>query len=807
MKVFKPALFLFGFAILNLIVIKFTHCPEKEAGPNEPGWQEQFKAMKNNIDGISYYGIRNSWHQQGILNKKSSDALNAITEVGPTKVGGRVRALLIDASDSLHILAGGISGGLWVTSDGGKSWKAIADQNLSMAVSCITQNPFNPKEIYYGTGESVSNSADINGAGVFKSTDGGITFSQLQSTATLSAFASIWDIEFSKTDSSTFYIGLASGGLYRTRNSGLTFKQEYVSSRAVHEIVTYKDSTFWFSLEGNGIFSSTEDSFIKVVKFTSILPTTGIGRVSMNYCTKFPDVAFCQILNSSGTSLVGIYKTSNHGVTWKKITSPASTVYPWGWYCLNTNVSPSDTNFVLAIAVEGVASVNGGTTWNKMQDSHPDFHTSSFFASGRNFILGTDGGLYQFKKSTAFSSNVSLNNGLNITQFYTGNYHPSDSRLFIGGTQDNGTHFYDASNFSFVYGGDGSYCAMSATPPYYNYVSSQNGEIRRMNKDFIGTQNIKPSGSYAYWFINPFEVNPLDGNQLYILSKTRILVSTNSGTTYGNLSNSLNKQVLSLGMSYQKDPTIYFGGGGTTLYRCSNGATQTLKEVDLTATSPPLARGSVINSIKVNHSNPNTIYISMSDINIKPRVWKLNGAESSTPTWTNISGNLPVSLPVNCIEVNPYDSNAMVAGTDFGLYSTSDGGKNWSKETGVPNVPVWKVVSHPKNGVVYIFTHGRGIFKSQFKNFVPTTRIALNDKHSQPVSFNNPVENYLELTLTNQNERSITKVQLVNSSGMVVLEENINANSKLDLSRFSKGLYILRLRNDQFSGDYKVLKL
>ncbi len=125
-------------------------------------------------------------------------------------------------------------------------------------------------------------------------------------------------------------------------------------------------------------------------------------------------VAFCQMLNTSGTALVGVYKTSNHGLNWKKMTSPSSGTYSWGWYCLNTNVSSIDTNFVLAISVKAMASSNGGSTWNEMSSTHPDFHSSAFLPSGRNVLIGNDGGVYKFNNKAVLSSSVSLNNGLNI---------------------------------------------------------------------------------------------------------------------------------------------------------------------------------------------------------------------------------------------------------------------------------------------------------------------------------------------------------------------------------------------------------
>ncbi len=804
MKAFRLLIFSIGYGVLQLALVNLKSQSPKKVTEN-PGWQEQYSAMKPLDESLNYMKLRASWKKHDLLYKKASGALESISEVGPFDVAGRVRALLIDAADSSRIFAGGISGGLWVSENAGKTWKPIADQNQSLAVSCITQNPFNPSEIYYGTGEGTGNSADLEGGGIFKSSDGGKTFLPLVASQSVAAFKVIWDIEYSKSDVNTFYIGTASG-LYRTTNNGASFKNIYSATKGFHEILTYPDGRVWAALDGAGILDGKEDTAgIVFSKFTSTLPTSGIGRISMAYCKKFPSVAYCQFMNSGSTALVGLYKTSDHGKTWKKLSTPTTTgVYSWAWYCLGTGVSPVDSNFVCLLSVKALASANGGSSWTEMNYSHADYHSSAFYPAGKNMLIGNDGGVYNYSVKNFTSAEVSLNNGLNITQFYTGNYDENNSTKFIGGTQDNGTHLFNGSAFVKAYGGDGAHCAFSSTSPYYLYVSSQNGEIRRLNQNLGGEVNIKPSGTYSFWFINPFEVNRKDGNQVYVLSKTRILVSTNAGGTWSNLSNNLNKTVLSLGVSYEKNPTVYFGGGGTTLYRATKASTTTLQEFDLTSTSPTLAKASVINCIKVNYQNPSTVYLSMSDVNTKPRVWKLNGALGNTPTWKNISGNLPASLPVNCVEINPQDSNMMLAGTDFGLYSSSNGGDSWSKEESVPNVAIFKLVSHPSNGRVYIFTHGRGIFKSQFKNFVSSGATPSIPKAKLKVHFNNPVQNFLNLSLPEYNASDNFTIQLLSSKGQLVRELFPTRGLSFDLSDLNSGLYFIRL---DLNGQSTVLKM
>jgi len=791
-----------SFSLFFLFFVVLVDNFEWKEASLEPGWAEQYSAMKNIKAVDNYYGIRNLWARQEALRKKSTGFLDSIQEMGPYNVAGRVRALLIDRLDSSHIFAGGVSGGLWVSFNGGKSWKVVDDYAISMAVTCITQNPFNPLEIYYGTGESTTgNSANIDGAGVFKSIDGGKSFKQLSSTASDKAFSAIWDIEFSKTRSSTLYVGVNNGGLFRSVDNGNTFECVFMYSKAIHEIETFKDGTLWAGFEGVGITATKEADELVFKRVLNGLPNYSVGRISLSVCELFPQIAFCQILNTDGKSLVGIYKTTNNGHSWKQIPSPPASMYFFGWYCLNTKVNPYDSNMVLVAGVTAFVSLNGGASWKKLSQSHADFHTTAFMPSGKNFLVGNDGGVYNYNATSLFNENVSLNNGLNITQFYTGAINPLDSKTFMGGTQDNGTQLYDGTNFKPVMGGDGSYCAYSSTPPYYNYLSSQNGNINRFEKDFTGETRIILPNNYVYWFINPFEINAQDGNKIYVLTKYRIMASEYAGESWSwvEFSDELYTQVLSLGVSNQINPILYFGGPNTVFYR----ATSALRrETNLSYSAPFEARNSVINCIKVSKNNPGTVYISMSDINTNPRVWRLNEADVNIPRWTNISGNLPVSLPVNCIEVNDKDSNKMLAGTDFGVFTTSNGGTNWHKETAIPNVAVFKIESDPVKGIVYIFTHGRGIFKAQFRNVIP-------EKINPPSQFifNNPVERMLKISKIDQTNFENLQVYFYNTLGALVLETKASSSLGIDLTRFSKGIYIMSVIDGKKVYDFKVLKL
>ena len=197
-----------------------------------PGYFEQWKKEKQNKDGIIPKWKRNEWikwdkQNQQVRKRNQSPIFDTIIEIGPKAIGGRTRGLWVDPENDNHLLAAGISGGMWKSKDQGQSWEPINEHEVSMMPSCITSNPFNPNIIYYGTGESRANSADVSGNGVFKSTDRGESFQQLSSTVGLSGMDEIWDIEHSKSDSSTLFVGTNSRGLYRSTDEGATWENIY----------------------------------------------------------------------------------------------------------------------------------------------------------------------------------------------------------------------------------------------------------------------------------------------------------------------------------------------------------------------------------------------------------------------------------------------------------------------------------------------------------------------------------------------------------------------------------------------------
>jgi hypothetical protein len=207
------ALLLVAGALAALLLVNTR---ELENEPNKPKAGPGHFEFIRTIKGEAPFNSVNNWDKQLRLSKKGGELLDSIQEVGPYNIGGRTRALIVDRSNANRIFLGAITGGMWVSEQSGANWERVNDNEKTLNISHMAQNPLNPDELYYCTGEGAGNSGGAPGAGVFKSTDHGKTFFQLPATA-VGTYDYTWRIACSPVDSHTVFVATGSSGLYRSK--------------------------------------------------------------------------------------------------------------------------------------------------------------------------------------------------------------------------------------------------------------------------------------------------------------------------------------------------------------------------------------------------------------------------------------------------------------------------------------------------------------------------------------------------------------------------------------------------------------
>ncbi len=494
---------------------------------------------------------------------------------GPYNVGGRTRALAIDRTNENVILAGGVSGGLWRSTNGGTSWKKVTTRRQSPSITCIVQDPRPGKHNtwYYGSGERFGNSAGAGGAffqgtGVYKSTNGGRTWRLLEATndndvRTFSPFDLINSIVIHPINGD-IYVGTFNG-VHRSQDEGNSFTEVLAGGfDNTAEVAVTTTGQIYATIDSggdpnNGYFTTTDgDTWTEISP--ELLPAD-YGRTVMGIDPSNENIVYFFTENLSAGGPAFLFKYDATLGTYTDLTANLPTTIGGsvgnlnlqGGYNMIVKVSPADSNLMFVGGTNIYRSTTGFTTpagqesWiagysplndiSVYNDQHPDQHELLFYPSNPNKVLsGNDGGVFVTEDVTATNAGaepvdwVSLNNGYVTTQPYHVSFDPEpNSDDLIAGFQDNGTWFTSSTNVMDPwiedFGGDGSYNAI-ADAGRTRYVSSQRGNVYRLNFDAAGEfesfTRVRPAGANNLAFITPFILDPNNDNIMYLPAGNRI---------------------------------------------------------------------------------------------------------------------------------------------------------------------------------------------------------------------------------------------------------------------------------------------
>ncbi|GIV35209.1 MAG: hypothetical protein KatS3mg031_2744 [Chitinophagales bacterium] len=438
-------------------------------------------------------------------------------ELGPDNVGGRTRGFLINRNNPQHILAGSVSGGLFVSYDGGLSW-APHPSNATMGnLSISTIRQASNGDIYVGTGEYFAphtsgiptnfGAPGFIGGGIFKSTDGGQTFTVLPSTQPLpNSNNETWAFvnEIAIDPNNPFRIFAATGqGLKISNDGGLTWtdptgidppvnaaSQEVVISSAG---AVYAEINRKYYLSGNGTNFQNRTGL-------GGFPGNNIGRIEFAVSPQDPNYVYAVVATGGAQSkLRGIYRSVNGGLDWTTLIGSASETFDvlgfQGTWNIALGVDPNDKNRFWVGGQTQLWSWSQEKGWDQIASSsgesftnpyyvHADMHVIQFDPTNPNRVfVANDGGIYRSIDALQQFPKFSMRNkGYNVTQFYS----MAANRFghIMGGSQDNGTQLIDFTGNTRmsareVYGGDGGDCEMSDINPKVLFASTYSGRVYR----------------------------------------------------------------------------------------------------------------------------------------------------------------------------------------------------------------------------------------------------------------------------------------------------------------------------------------
>uniref|UniRef100_Q022A7 Glycosyl hydrolase n=1 Tax=Solibacter usitatus (strain Ellin6076) TaxID=234267 RepID=Q022A7_SOLUE len=662
------------------------------------------------------------------------------TGAGTTSVtSGRVNAIAIDPRDNNVVYIGAAEGGVWKTTDGGVHWTPLTDTQPSLATGAIAIDPNHPDTVYVGTGEENFAGDSYYGAGILKSTDAGATWTNVVGPFLRDKIGSI----AVQPINSQVVICASTTGIWRSADAGNSWSSVLVGTGVTVAFDPANDAGVYATVGNpngstlNGVYHSADSGLTWTPlrgAAPAALPVTSVGRMELAVSKAAPATVFVQIQDSSTANfgnLLGIYKSTDAGLTWNKLPISNALVQQWGpqlWYDNTIRVSPTDPNVIYAGALLIYRSLDGGNTWTLPAQTgpngvllHVDLHYLAFTADGSKLYIANDGGMYSTTESTAARINwTSLNNTLAITQFYPGmTIDPANPLKAVGGAQDNGTQRFSGDfSWTAVTCGDGGYAAIDPSVPGFAYGACQQIAVRR-TLNLFDNSTAWVSAQYGLdqadpvQFIAPLVLDANNPKTLYFATY-RVWQSTDEGGKWTAISPDLTggkKGTIKTIATAPSDSNVLYAGTSNSKLQVTLDAQHGANAswIDRSAGLPPRT----VTKIAVDPLNAATAYATFSGFpagfgaDSGGHVFKTS---DSGATWTDISGNLPV-VPVNDIVVDPDLPRTLYIATDAGVMQTSDGGATWSSlGTGLPVVVVQSLVLHRPSRVLRAGTHGRSVW-------------------------------------------------------------------------------------------------
>lgn len=662
--------------------------------------------------------------------------------IGPMNIAGRTLALAFHPIDSNIIFLGSASGGLWKTTTAGLGENAWQKVNIGfpvLAVSSIAISPTNSDVLYIGTGEMYNveetKPGVVNrltrgtyGFGIFKSTDGGLSWNKSLDW-TYQEMRGVQDLIINPQNDQVLYAA-TSIGLMKSTDAGKKWNLIHDIPMAVDVELNPVDTNILYvsygSLfqENSGIYRSM-NAGERYTKLRIGIPTTYSGKTMLSLDPNSDKTIYASVAEAFESN--GLYKSSNHGESWLKVNGEDVAAFQ-GWYSHDVAINPKNSKEVIQVGIDAWLSENDGFTLNQQTAwtnarfgknpvngpdgppnyVHSDIHRVLFHPLMDNTVfLATDGGV--FVSQDGGRTYASRNGGLQTSQFYANFANATkDEDFAIGGMQDNSTAIYTGeAAWTKVLGGDGMSAAIDPNDNNIIYGSSQFLNIFRSTNSGQSFEDIAP-GAIEPIFSAPFEIAPSNPRVLYAGSRF-IYKSTNRGTNWtipnpnfidqGNAI--LNIAVAPYNFNHLLVSTTPNATNKANIFSSKDGGLSWLK---LTGLPDRLATDLVFHP-----ENENIAFITFGGFGSFHVYQTMNGGDN----WFPIDNNLP-DLPYNAIVIDSNQPNNMYIGNDLGVYATEDGGGTWFPfMEGLPEAVLAMHLSiSPANQKLRVATHGNGVFQT-----------------------------------------------------------------------------------------------
>ena len=701
--------------------------------------------------------------------KKVSLEAFKFRNVGPAFLSGRIADIVThpDNANVWYVAVG--SGGVWKTENAGTTWSPIFDDQSTYSTGCITLDPSNPSTVWVGSGENVGGRHVAYGDGIYKSTDDGKTWKNMG----LKNSEHISEIIVHPDNSDVVWVAVqgplwskgGERGLYKTTDGGANWKQVLGNNEwtGVTDIMvdprnpqiiyaaTWDRHRTVAALMGGGPGSGihrSDDGGNTWRKLTNGLPSSNMGKIGITISPQQPDVVYAAI--ELDRTKGGVYRSANRGESWTKMSNTVSGGTGPHYY-QELYASPHEFDRLYLMNVRVLTSGDGGKTFSQLpeRNKHSDNHAIVFKKEDPNYImLGTDAGIYESFDSAKTWRYIK---NLPLTQFYKVAVNNAEPFYHMfGGTQDNGSaggpsatderegiankHWYKTL-FA-----DGH---QSATDPVYNdiiYAETQQGGLHRVDLTTGEQVSVQPQARAGepherFNWDAPILVSPHNPARLYFASY-RVWKSESRGDDWEPISGDLTRNeeritlpimgrqqswdnawdvgamsnyntITSLSESPIQEGLLYAGTDDGFIQVSENGG-DSWRAIPVTNLGLP-AR-SFVNDIKADLYDVNTVYVALDNHkegDFNPYLYK---STDKGLTWKSISNNIPKRTLVWRMVQDNVKKNLLFAATEYGVYTSLNGGDSWQKLPGTPTISFRDITIQKRENDLVAASFGRGFF-------------------------------------------------------------------------------------------------
>ncbi len=609
---------------------------------------------------------------------------------------GRVNAVLIDPTDSNIIYVGAPAGGLWKSTDGGHNWTPLTDFLPSIGVSAIALDPTDHNTVYIGTGDD--DARVTSSSGVWKSTDGGITWSNI-TPGLSSGLDYISGIEVDPANSQHIVIGTSSG-VYVTADGGTNWSHPLTAE--IREIRMHPSDGNYIYAVSRGTFYRSTDGGNSFSAIRSGLPNSASVLV-LDVTPAAPNNVYVIGVNAS-SGFLGLFVSTNRGNSFIQTGETDNIIESrqW-WYDLAMAVSDTDPNKIFMGELNIWRSTDGGNNFLRINNwsiadsrfTHADIHFMRYY-NGK-LAVGSDGGIYISEDDG--NSFTGHNNNLAISQVYRVSVSPEVTSEFIyGGLQDNGGIAEYQNRWTIYHGADGMDNAIDLHNKFKAFSFIYYGYGLYVTFDGGGSISQAIQGPEIGNWVTPLQMSP--ANELYAGYRKLYKLDQNAWSWQSVTGSSFNSAVDVFEFNPSNANEIYLGEG-SDLYKSIDGG--------------------------VNFTLIHSFYQDISSIAIDPengRIWVATEnhvyESSDGSTFTDISGGIPSSVAIRDLVYHRFSPDSrLYVGTDIGVYRRIGNGQFELFSNHLPVVPVYDLELSLEAGTLTAATFGRSVWQTTVPVYSP----------------------------------------------------------------------------------------